>query len=232
VQPQLGLLKSTMQQLDSAFDEREYGASSFSGFIEKLVDEGFLAVRTVDGQVMVERRVDDEDSTNGNGARDQEDAIRMLAEVLQANVDILSMGIPAREVEAVVTAADPDFKETDYGFSEFAEVLNYAHDKGLVRVEADLEHGLRYYPGDELIGGSQGVGEDAEGEADPSDQAESSSGELLDESRPSRSRAPARGRGRRTTRGRSSAPRKPAASPARRRASTRRPAGAPEDADE
>ena len=232
VQPQLGLLKSTMQQLDPAFDEREYGASSFSGFIEKLVDEGFLAVRTVDGQVMVERRVDDEDSTNGNGARDQEDAIRMLAEVLQANVDILSMGIPAREVEAVVTAADPDFKETDYGFSEFAEVLNYAHDKGLVRVEADLEHGLRYYPGDELVGGSQGLGEDAEVEADPSDQAESSSGELLDESKPSRSRAPARGRGRRTTRGRSTTPRKPAASPARRRTPTRRPAGAPVDAGE
>src|SRR5439155_14963751 len=30
VQPQLGLLKSTMLQLDSAFNERAYGASSFS----------------------------------------------------------------------------------------------------------------------------------------------------------------------------------------------------------
>src|SRR5581483_2758929 len=36
VQPQLGLLKSTMLQLDSAFNERAYGASSFSDFVEKL----------------------------------------------------------------------------------------------------------------------------------------------------------------------------------------------------
>ena len=34
VQPQLGLLKSTMLQLDSAFNERAYGANSFSDFVE------------------------------------------------------------------------------------------------------------------------------------------------------------------------------------------------------
>src|SRR6202167_2598319 len=36
VQPQLGLLKSTMLQLDSAFTEKAYGANSFSDFVEKL----------------------------------------------------------------------------------------------------------------------------------------------------------------------------------------------------
>ena len=36
VQPQLGLLKSTMLQLDSAFTEKAYGAGSFSDFVEKL----------------------------------------------------------------------------------------------------------------------------------------------------------------------------------------------------
>jgi len=36
VQPQLGLLKSTMLQLDSAFTESAYGARSFSEFIDKL----------------------------------------------------------------------------------------------------------------------------------------------------------------------------------------------------
>ena len=39
VQPQLGLLKSTMLQLDPAFSERDYGESSFSAFVEKLVEE-------------------------------------------------------------------------------------------------------------------------------------------------------------------------------------------------
>src|ERR671918_532076 len=36
VQPQLGLLKSTMLQLDSAFSERGYGCGSFSDFVDKL----------------------------------------------------------------------------------------------------------------------------------------------------------------------------------------------------
>ena len=36
VRPQLGLLKSTMLQLDSSFSERAYGAGSFTDFIEKL----------------------------------------------------------------------------------------------------------------------------------------------------------------------------------------------------
>src|SRR5262249_6669118 len=36
VRPQLGLLKSTMLQLDSSFSERAYGANSFTDFIEKL----------------------------------------------------------------------------------------------------------------------------------------------------------------------------------------------------
>ena len=218
VQPQLGLLKSTMQQLDSAFDERNYGTSSFSSFVEKLVAEGYLAVRTVGGQTMVERRVTEEKAANGSGSRDQEDAIRMLAEVLETNLDILAMGIPAREVEAVVTAADPEFKETDYGFSEFAEVLTYAHDKRLVRVEADLEHGLRYYPGDELVGSTERSKQAAKEASAASDgDAEATSGDAdaddekkdADTPKPRRSRAPARGRGRRTTRSRSSSSRKP-----------------------
>src|SRR5439155_24196530 len=36
VRPQLGLLKSTMLQLDSTFNEKAYGSGSFSDFVEKL----------------------------------------------------------------------------------------------------------------------------------------------------------------------------------------------------
>ena len=36
VSPQTGLLKSTLLQLDSTFSERNYGASSFLDFVEKL----------------------------------------------------------------------------------------------------------------------------------------------------------------------------------------------------
>ncbi len=152
VQPQLGLLKSTMLQLDSAFTERDYGTSSFSTFIQNLAKEGYLTVHTIDGHAVVERAGEEEPSENG-GTRGPEDAIPLLREVLARNADILKIGLPAREVEALVTAADPDFNESDYGFSEFAELLNFAQDKGMVRVEADAARGLRYYPGDDLLSG-------------------------------------------------------------------------------
>ena len=64
---------------------------------------------------------------------------------------MLEMGIPEREIHALVRAADTSFDETAYGFSEFAELLNLAQDKGLVRAEADSDHHLRFYQGDELL---------------------------------------------------------------------------------
>ena len=41
VRPQLGLLKSTMLQLDSTFNEKAYGSSSFTDFVEKLQKDEF-----------------------------------------------------------------------------------------------------------------------------------------------------------------------------------------------
>ena len=40
VSPQLGLLKSTLLQLDSTFSERDYGVSTFRDFIEKVAKTG------------------------------------------------------------------------------------------------------------------------------------------------------------------------------------------------
>jgi uncharacterized LabA/DUF88 family protein len=54
VTPQTGLLKSTLLQLDSTFSERNYGASSFLDFVEKLSQSGFVHLRTSGRSVMVE----------------------------------------------------------------------------------------------------------------------------------------------------------------------------------
>ena len=146
-QPQLGLLKSTVLQLDPAFTERDYGVSSFSGLVEKLVAQGILKLITVDGHHVVERKSEDlEDSSVS-----PDDAIPVLSEVLEANLNLLEMGVPARELGALVKAVNPDFNETDYGFPEFAELLNFAEDKGLVRAETSSEHGMLFYPGDDLV---------------------------------------------------------------------------------
>ncbi len=54
VSPQTGLLKSTLLQLDSTFSERNYGASSFLDFVEKLAKEGLVALKHSGRSVMVE----------------------------------------------------------------------------------------------------------------------------------------------------------------------------------
>jgi len=52
--PQLGLLKSTLLQLDSTFSEREYGASSFRDFMEKIAASGVVTLRHVGRSILVE----------------------------------------------------------------------------------------------------------------------------------------------------------------------------------
>ncbi len=54
VSPQTGLLKSTLLQLDSTFSERNYGASSFLDFVEKLAKEGVVTLKHAGRSVMVE----------------------------------------------------------------------------------------------------------------------------------------------------------------------------------
>ena len=149
VQPQLGLLKSTMLQLDPAFTERDYGVSSFSAMMEKLKEQKLIKVKTVDHHLVVERLGADvgEPSAALSSLQEREEALPALQETLIAYVDLLEMGIPEREVEALMRASDPEFSEVDYGFQEFGELLNLARDKGLVRIEADANETLRYYPG-------------------------------------------------------------------------------------
>jgi uncharacterized LabA/DUF88 family protein len=54
VSPQLGLLKSTLLQLDSTFSERTYGVSSFRDFADKLATAGHVTVREMGRNVVVE----------------------------------------------------------------------------------------------------------------------------------------------------------------------------------
>jgi len=49
VSPQLGLLKSTLLQLDSTFSEKSYGASSFREFAQKLEQAGIVTVQEAKG---------------------------------------------------------------------------------------------------------------------------------------------------------------------------------------
>ncbi|HEY6291958.1 MAG TPA: NYN domain-containing protein [Terriglobia bacterium] len=54
VSPQLGLLKSTLLQLDSTFSERDYGAGSFLEFMQKMEEAGLVYLRKLDRGYRVE----------------------------------------------------------------------------------------------------------------------------------------------------------------------------------
>ncbi len=65
VSPQTGLLKSTLLQLDSTFSERNYGASSFLDFVEKLSQAGVVSLKHAGRSVMVELNSGFEDADAG-----------------------------------------------------------------------------------------------------------------------------------------------------------------------
>ena len=153
--PQMGSLKSTILQLDPAFNERNYGSSSFKAFIDQLADKGLLTVKIVEGHFVVESRTD---SAAAGVGPTSSDALAVLCGVLRDNTELLDIGIPGREVEALVQAAQPGFDPIEYGVQSFSELLNLARDKGYVTAEADVATGFRYFEGDALA---------ASGRADP-----------------------------------------------------------------
>ncbi|HEX6163489.1 MAG TPA: NYN domain-containing protein [Vicinamibacterales bacterium] len=67
VSPQLGLLKSTLLQLDSSFSERDYGVGSFREFADKLASQGLVSLKHQGRSTLVELP-DGEGSSGSNGA--------------------------------------------------------------------------------------------------------------------------------------------------------------------
>ena len=145
VTPQLGLLKSTMLQLDSTFTEKAYGAGSFSEFVEKLKAADYVNVSGGEGRYVIERKTKPE-----MPAPKPEEALPLLRDVLETHRLELDAGASPDDLAGWVREARPEFDCTRYGFQEFTELLNYAQDKLLVRVEPDEERGLLVYLGAEF----------------------------------------------------------------------------------
>jgi len=148
VRPQLGLLKSTMLQLDSTFNEKAYGASSFTDFVEKLQKADYVEVTGGEGRYMIRMK--------GGGAAPEkpgakpEEAIPLLRDVLETHRLDIDSGAAADELAEWVHQDQPNFDWRQYGFQEFSELLNYAQDKGLVRIQPDEEKGLTVFLGAEF----------------------------------------------------------------------------------
>jgi uncharacterized protein (TIGR00288 family) len=147
VQPQLGLLKSTMLQLDSTFSERAYGCSSFSEFVEKLKKADYVNVSGTGGRYTIERKGS---SAPAIEKPKPEELLPALRDTLETHRLEMEDGVLGDELAGWMREENPNIDLTNYGFQEFAEFLNFAQDKTVVRVEPDEEKGLLVYLGAEF----------------------------------------------------------------------------------
>jgi hypothetical protein len=147
VQPQLGLLKSTMLQLDPAFNERAYGGSSFSDFVEKLKRAELVNVSGTGGRYIIERKGS---SQPERANLKPEDLLPPLRDVLENHRLEIENGCPVEDLASWFRAEQPSFEGSAYGFQSFNEFLNYAQDKTVVRLEPHEEQGMLVYLGAEF----------------------------------------------------------------------------------
>ena len=177
VTPQLGLLKSTLLQLDSTFSERDYGASSFRDFADKLAEAGLVTLRSAGRSVLVELK-DASSSADGAdlpqadveapqpaaaAAPDAEaagearadapqasiiDGIRLLHRVLATPGAIQRWPMYVRNVKQAMRATDPGFDERKHG--NLVEILRAVQRDGLVRLDRDRQGVLRVFQGPQL----------------------------------------------------------------------------------
>ncbi|MCC6588201.1 MAG: NYN domain-containing protein [Bryobacterales bacterium] len=147
VQPQLGLLKSTMLQLNPSFSEKAYGAHSFSEFVEMLKRADFVNVTGSGGRYMIERK---RSASPETPMLDPEDSLQYLRDVLENHRLDMEDGVPADQLQPWVQEEAPQLDWKRYGFQEFNELLNFAQDRTVVRIEPDEEKGLTVYLGAEF----------------------------------------------------------------------------------
>jgi hypothetical protein len=178
VSPQTGLLKSTLLQLDSTFSERNYGASSFLDFVEKLAKAGLVQLKHAGRSVMVELNEGFEDEAaegDGKGRPQAEvespravaapepapptastaDGVRQAAEILR-NATGARWPMYLRNVKQIFRQAG-GFDERRFGFTGLMDLLRALQRDGIVRLERDRRGGLRVFQGSALQRAGTGV---------------------------------------------------------------------------
>jgi uncharacterized LabA/DUF88 family protein len=173
VSPQLGLLKSTLLQLDSSFSERDYGASTFRDFAEKLEKRGLVTLKhsgrttvvelaegaSLDTAAVTPQPVspplattdgDQETPTSAEAPAPPSeltlaDGVALVREVLAEATTPPRWPMYLRQMKQFLRNARPDFDERRYG--SLQDLLRACQKAGLVRLERDRQGGLRAFAG-------------------------------------------------------------------------------------
>lgn len=173
VSPQIGLLKSTLLQLDSTFTERDYGASSFRDFVEKLARTGVITLKHMDRSILVEPgesgpgEVREEEKKEPQRARSEavqtdntepaapsvspermEEGVQRVRQAFEKAEEPVKWPMYLRTVRQLLKVSDPDFDESDYGFRGLQDALRAVQRTGFLRLERNRQGVLRILPGD------------------------------------------------------------------------------------
>jgi uncharacterized protein (TIGR00288 family) len=177
VTPQLGLLKSTLLQLDSTFSERDYGAGSFRDFMEKVAATGAVTLKHAGRSMLVEPRddalddaetvspppppppppaaaqpvdVDADEEQMPASPMSMQDGIRALQHAFTQSATPPRWPMYVRQAKQFLRNAIEGFDERKYGFASVVDLLRAAGKEGVLRVERDRQGAVRVFPGANL----------------------------------------------------------------------------------
>jgi uncharacterized LabA/DUF88 family protein len=167
VSPQLGLLKSTLLQLDSSFSERDYGASTFREFADKLAEQGLVALKHQGRSTLVELPGDStplveqaepapvtplreilEQPDSGPAPAESAslgDGVALVRRILADAPTAPRWPMYPRQFKQFIRNAQPDFDERKYG--SINDLMRACQKDGLLRLERDRQGGLRVFAG-------------------------------------------------------------------------------------
>jgi uncharacterized LabA/DUF88 family protein len=195
VTPQLGLLKSTLLQLDSTFSERTYGVTSFRDFAQKLATAGHVTLREHGRNVLVELRdgaAPAAEDVQGNRRESdvaaavspaQEpraaDGVRELRRIFETARTPPRWPMYLRQAKQFIRNVDASFDERKFGFGNLLDLLRAAQRENLFKLERDRQGSVRLFPGSAMPSAAT-VDDDNRGnvaEPPPAESAETVSAE-------------------------------------------------------
>ena len=174
VSPQLGLLKSTLLQLDSTFSERDYGAGSFLEFMQKMEEAGLVYLRKLERGYRVEipdlepaasasagspaqtepaaAEETEVPKTSGEAAAaaeptmTAEQALAFLRRALELETEKSpNRPLYLRHIRHGLRAAEKDFDERRAGFQGLTDFLYRAQREGWLSMQRDRNGVLRMF---------------------------------------------------------------------------------------
>ena len=176
VSPQVGLLKSTLLQLDPTFSERDYGAGTFLEFMQKMERARLVRLRRTDRGYLVEAANVEAEAASVPAAPAAEpaeatasesapaeaveaaaasaataaaapEAMNLLRQTV-ADAGQKSPGKPLylRQISQALRGAGQDFDSRRHGFRGILDLLHQAQREGLLRLHRDRKGTWRVFP--------------------------------------------------------------------------------------